>query len=61
VVTMMMNRDEGILLTFASFPETASNLRNETRVAELAVVGPVILLSGTITTYHPVGVFVHMR
>jgi hypothetical protein len=58
---MMMNRNEGILLTFASLPETASNLRDEARVAELAVIGPVILLPGAITAYHPVGVFVHMR
>jgi hypothetical protein len=63
MVIMMMkkNRNEEILLTFASLPETASNLRNEARVAELAVIGPVILFPGTITAYHPVCVFVHMR
>jgi hypothetical protein len=64
VVVMMMimkDRNEGILLTFASLPETAANLRNEARVAKLAVIGPVILFPRAITAYHPVGVFIHMR
>jgi hypothetical protein len=58
-VTMMNNGENR--LTFASLPETMPYPRNEAGAAEVAVVGPVVLFSGTVTTYHTVGVFVRVR
>jgi hypothetical protein len=53
--------DEENRLTFASLPETMPDSCNEAGTAEVAVIGSVILFSGTITAYHSVSVFVRVR
>lgn len=53
--------DEENRLTFASLPETMPDSRDEAGAAEVAVIGSVVLFSGTITAYHSVSMFVRVR